>query len=120
MSFVVTLRSRDRVSGDANSFLCTLPPLPKGQYRACFSLVANQASVTELCVRWGGMQQVYSTKQSQSFATVMAFDVYAESGILFIQDAQQQVEVQYVDAATGAVRTDMTETTIVVEFQAIA
>ena len=118
-SFTVALQSRLRISGTPNSYSLQLPALPKGYYKALFSILCNQATLTELCVRWPGQQRHFQVSTADSFAIALSFDVYEATGVLYVQDPDVNADVLFRVASNGAVSTTMLEHTIQVHFEAV-
>jgi hypothetical protein len=117
--FTLTLRSRDRVVGNANAYTLQLPALPKGWFKATITLQSNQDTTNELRMLWPGVTNVYSSKSNEATATALVFDIYNSIGTLYFQDPKQTVDVSIVDVATGALCTTMDEHCICMTFESI-
>lgn len=117
--FTVALKSRDRVTGDANSYSIALPALPRGSYKATFQVGADVNDTTELCVRWPGATRAFQSNRGDAFASVVTFLTYESSGVLYIDDPASTVDVAFNSAATGQVTTTMPESIVHVIFEPV-
>jgi hypothetical protein len=115
-NFVVCLKSAARVSGSSNSYTIQLPALPKGCYKATFTIDTDQSSDTELAVQWPGTQNYYEAGNRDPYRTVLTFGTQASSGILYIQDPGTEVQVQFRQT-TAATLATIGETDVFVHFE---
>ena len=117
--FTVCLKSRSRVNGDPNAYSLALPALPRGNYRATFTTCSSMTDPTELCIKWTGSTRHYEANQGDAYLTVCIFDSYSGSGVLYMSDPQNSVDVLFRSAATGLRTTAMPEADVAVHFDSI-
>ena len=118
MPFTVALHSRDRLTGNPAVFSIALSSaLPRGNYRATFTVTSDQNQNCELLIRWPGMKQQYTSNSVEGFATACVFDIYGGKSILYFEDPQQNIEVGFVDSATRQPIANYPESTILVHFE---
>lgn len=115
--YTVCLKSRNRFNGDSNAYSLALPALPRGQYRATFSVCATMTDPTELAVKWAGAQRHFEANRGDAYVTVCTFDNYSGSGVMYMSDPQNSVDVLFRSAATGVQTTAMPESDTSVHFE---
>ena len=118
MSFSCVIRSRDRLFGTPNAFNVQILDLPKGTYKTTFTLVTSDVTVSELQVRWNGIQ-THSSNAANSFNTVLISGPLRSVGTTHFIDPGSDVYIQYTDVSTNLLRTNMPETVITVFFEAV-
>jgi hypothetical protein len=116
-NFVVCLKSAARVSGSSNNYTLQLPALPRGSYKATFTIDTNQSSDTELAIQWPGVDNYYEAGNRDPFKTVCTFGTRASAGILYIQDPGTEVQVQFRQTGTAATAATIGETDVFVHFE---
>jgi methylaspartate ammonia-lyase len=117
--FTVALKSRDRVTGDANAYTLSLPSLPQGSFKATFQIGADMPDITELSVKWAGATRHFQSNQADAYAPVVTFDVYQTSGVLYMDNPANTVDVLFRTVATGQPTTTMPESVITVHFESM-
>jgi hypothetical protein len=117
--YTLTLRSRDRVGGNPNSYTLRLPRIAEGFYKASFQCLTDSNELVELRVNWGGVVSALSSSNAPQMATVCVCSIDDSNGVLFIESPTQQIDVAYYLISTDTLATAMTEHVICILLEPI-
>jgi hypothetical protein len=99
-SYTLCVRSRARTSGvNASDYSCSVPAIPKGLYKATFRTSSDNTIVQEFRVRWN-VSNAFDT-QYTGYSTALTC-TYDGLGVLYVTDPPSTIDVQVVDAESGA------------------
>lgn len=115
-NYVLCVRSRDRSSGNPNSYSVIIPQIKKGLYKATFNLLENDAGGPyELRIRGGVVQ--YGATMSDGYAVACQFHAYESNGVLYMQDIPQTLDVMIMDIVGGAMAAGIQEHTFKIHLE---
>ncbi len=111
-SYVIAVRSGDRISGTANEYSISLPTetMPRGkQWRATVRWYAPNSAAMQ--VRSPNIVRHASTTPGDPWATVMVSTPTNDTGpgVVYFADAPSALDVRYIGPATRAPLTNMIE-----------
>jgi hypothetical protein len=98
-NYTLCVRSQSRWAGNASEYSVTVPQIPKGLYKATFSMAADNTVIQELRVRWG--QTNSFDTESIGYVTVLTLS-YDAQNCIYVTNPPNSMDVQVLDSQTGA------------------
>ena len=98
-NYTLCVRSINRSVGNASDYSVTVPKIPKGLYRATFSMASDNTVIQEVRVRWNVTNNFDTGNLGYATALTMSYD---GTGVLYVTDPGNTIDVQVYDTHSGA------------------
>jgi hypothetical protein len=117
-AYTMTVRSIDRIAGDANTFTVNMPTMARGRYKCeVQGCIYSLFGISEIQVRGQGIRAC-STTPGMSWATALIYLTQQPTFTytLYFTSVPETLEFRHVVVSTNAVATGMAECAFVMTF----